>query len=498
MKRFILFAFSILLAFSFASAQQRNCGTMERLEILKSEDPLLEERMKKNEVKLQKWIKDNANTNAKSTVLTIPVVVHVVYYNSTENISTAQVQSQIDILNEDFRRMNADASNTPLGFQSVAADTEIEFCLASTDPNGNSTTGITRTSTNQSSFSYNNDGVKYSSSGGIDAWNTSEYLNIWVCDLSSGLLGYAQFPGGNASSDGVVCDYAYFGNIGTASSPFHLGRTATHEVGHYLNLRHIWGDSNCGNDYCNDTPEHSGSNYGCPNYPSTSNCSGNGSYGDMFMNYMDYTDDACMNMFSQDQKTRMIGAINTYRSGLLNNNACQPSGYGCTDPAAVNYDPAAVTDDGSCCYVAGCTDVVACNYDATACYDNGSCQLPDGCTDPSATNYDPAATCDDGSCCYSGGPLLITITTDNYTSETSWELVDQNGTVVQSINAGDLTQSATTYTWNICPSATDCYDFIINDTYGDGICCGYGNGSYSVSYNGSVVASGGAFTYSRI
>ena len=112
--------------------------------------------------------------------------------------------------------------------------------MASEDPNGNTTTGITRTATSQSSFS-TNDGVKYSSSGGVDAWNTSEYLNIWVCDLSGGLLGYAQFPGGTASSDGVVCDYAYFGNMGTATPPYDQGRTLTHEIGHWLNLRHIWG-----------------------------------------------------------------------------------------------------------------------------------------------------------------------------------------------------------------------------------------------------------------
>ena len=214
---------------------------MEHLEFLKSQDPLLEERMQNNENNLQHWI-ENQPESSSSTILTIPVVVHVVYYNSNENISTAQVQSQIDILNEDFRRLNADASNTPSAFQSVAADCEIEFCLATTDPNGNSTTGITRTSTSQSSFSTNDD-VKYSSSGGINAWNTSEYLNIWVCDLGGGLLGYATFPGGNSSNDGVVCDYAYFGNTGTATSPYHLGRTATHEVGHYLNLWHIWGIS---------------------------------------------------------------------------------------------------------------------------------------------------------------------------------------------------------------------------------------------------------------
>jgi len=297
------------------SAQKRNCGTMENLEFLEYQDAILEKRMKKNENKFQQTIK-TLSKNSSSSLITIPVVVHVVYNNSSENISDAQVLSQINILNEDFRRNNSDASNTPSAFQSVAADSEIEFCLATIDPNGNSTTGITRTSTSQSSFSSNND-MKYSSYGGIDAWNTSDYMNIWVCDLGSSLLGYAQFPGGPVSSDGVVCHYNYFGDIGTASYPYELGRTATHEVGHYLNLRHIWGDSNCGNDYCSDTPTQQGSNGGCPNFPSTSNCSGNGSNGDMFMNYMDYTYDACMNMFTQDQKTRMITAISQYRSGLL-------------------------------------------------------------------------------------------------------------------------------------------------------------------------------------
>ncbi|MDB4126422.1 zinc metalloprotease [Flavobacteriales bacterium] len=477
------------------SAQIRNCGTMEHLEFLQSQDPMLEQRMQKNEYSLQQKI-HNQPESFSSTIITIPVVVHVVYYTSTENISTAQVQSQIDVLNEDFRRLNADAINTPSAFQSLAADSEIEFCLASIDPNGNSTTGITRTSTSQSSFS-TNDGVKYSSSGGVDAWNTSEYMNIWVCDISGGILGYAQFPGGNSSSDGIVCDYAYFGNTGTATSPFNLGRTATHEVGHYLNLRHIWGDSNCGNDYCNDTPEHSGSNYGCPNYPSTSNCSGNGSNGDMFMNYMDYTDDACMNMFSQDQKTRMIASINTSRSGLITSNGCQGSGLGCTDPSAFNYDPLATTDDGSCCYVAGCTDPTANNYNSSACYDDGSCTFPVyGCTDPIATNFDPLATIDDGSCCY-GDQLVITITTDNYPVETSWQLVNQSGTVAQSISAGDLTQANTSSTWSICPSSLDCYDFTIYDVYGDGICCSWGNGSYTLTYNGVVVSSGGSFAASE-
>jgi hypothetical protein len=165
--------------------------------------------------------------------------------------------------------------------------------------------------------------MKYSSTGGQDAWNTSDYLNIWVCNLASGLLGFATFPGGNSNTDGVVCDYAYFGNTGTATSPYDLGRTATHEVGHWLNLYHIWGDSYCGNDYVSDTPKHEESNYGCPSYPHASSCSGTGSSGEMFMNYMDYTNDACMFMFSTGQKNRMRATLNSSRSSLLSSLGCQ-------------------------------------------------------------------------------------------------------------------------------------------------------------------------------
>ena len=407
MKKFLIGFF--ILSFGYYNIySQRNCGTMQYLSEQIEKNPSLKINFEKTEHKLQQWI--NSNNTKTSNVITIPVVVHVVYYNSNENISDQQIFSQIDIINEDFRRLNADTINTPLAFQSVAVDTEIEFCLASEDPNGNTTTGITRTATSQSSFS-TNDGVKYSSSGGVDAWNTSEYLNIWVCDLSGGLLGYAQFPGGTASSDGVVCDYAYFGNMGTATSPYDQGRTLTHEIGHWLNLRHIWGDSFCGNDFCNDTPEHSGSNYGCPNFPSTSNCNGNGSSGDMFMNYMDYTDDACMNIFTNDQKTRMIAAINTSRSGLLTSNGCSNADYGCTDQSAYNYSPVAIFNDGSCCYDAGCMDPTAVNYNPTVCYDDGSCIAPVlGCNDPGASNYDANAN----TTIASGGAIDNTFGTGGY------------------------------------------------------------------------------------
>jgi hypothetical protein len=225
MKKLFTLVFAILSCIAVQS-QTRNCGTMQHLDEIRQTDPQVDQRMQIEESAIQNWITNNPESSVLN-VITIPVVVHVIYKTSSQNISTAQVQSQIDILNEDFRKLNADASSVPSAFSGVAADCQIEFCLAVRDPNGNTTTGITRTSTATQSFSgYTS--MKYTSSGGHNAWNTSDYLNIWVCNLTSGLLGFATFPGGSSSTDGVVCDYAYFGDVGTATSPYHLGRTATH------------------------------------------------------------------------------------------------------------------------------------------------------------------------------------------------------------------------------------------------------------------------------
>jgi hypothetical protein len=387
MKKIILVIFSFLFSYSLVSAQQKECGTMEYLEYLKRQDPQLENLMLKNEQAIQNWIKTHpASKSTTTTVITIPVVVHIVYNNPTENISTAQILSAIDIINKDYRRLNADASATPSVFAAVAADCEIEFCLATIDPNGNSTSGITRTATSQTSFTggtfngvnWSNDGVKYTSSGGINAWNTSQYLNIWVCDLAN-LRGYAQFPGGPSSSDGVVLNYLRFGNIGTAAwAPFTI-KTATHEIGHWLNLSHIWGNnmletSNCGDDYCNDTPTESSSTYNCPTFPyNTFNACNSGPNGEMFMNFMDYTD--CRNIFTQDQKTRMRAAINLFRPSFLTS-VCQAGlVYGCTDPLACNYSPLATVN-------------VDCNYTSCA-----------GCMNPAAYSYNPLATINDAASC---------------------------------------------------------------------------------------------------
>jgi hypothetical protein len=246
----------------------------------------------------------------------IPCVVHVVWNTNAQNISQAQIDSQIDVLNRDFRAANPDTSIVPGVFSGLIADSRIEFFLATEDPNGNPTTGVTRTQTSTAGFG-TDDKVKSSATGGIDPWDPAHYLNIWVCQLGGGLLGYAQFPGGPASTDGVVILHSGFGTNGTAAAPFDLGRTTTHEVGHYLNLLHIWGDdgSGCGGtDECGDTPNAAGPNFGVPTFPHVT-CS-NGPNGDLFYDYMDYTDDRGMVMFTTDQVTRMQACLDTVRKEL--------------------------------------------------------------------------------------------------------------------------------------------------------------------------------------
>lgn len=305
-------------------AQQEKCGTMENLARLESLNPSLSQQMEDYEHKLQAWTNENQHVKAPTgTIITIPVVVHVVYKTAAQNISDAQILSQIDILNEDFRRLNADAANTPSNFVGVAADCEIEFCLASIDPSGNPTNGIVRKQTTVTSFSTNDD-VKRDVDGGDDAWDVTKYFNIWVCNLSGLTLGYAQFPATLNNTYGMVCSYTAFGNMGTAAAPYNKGRTSTHEIGHCFNLRHIWGDANCGNDFVSDTPIHKTANYGanpftglgCYTHPKSNTC---GTADEMFENYMDYSNDECLNLFTQGQKTRMLAILNNPPMNVLKN-----------------------------------------------------------------------------------------------------------------------------------------------------------------------------------
>lgn len=258
-------------------------------------------------------------------VIIVPVVIHVLYNNNDQNISDQQVISQIISLNNDYRRLNADTVNTPAPFRSVAADVRIQFCLAKVDPQGKFTTGIIHKYTNESQF-LADDAMKFSSKGGDDAWDATKYLNIWVCNLFGRTLGYAVLPGSPLEKDGVVIKYDAFGTTGNLTAPYNKGRTATHEIGHWLGLKHLWGDSQCGDDGIADTPPQETSNSYCPSFPHLSSCSIN-SYGDMFMDYMDFTDDGCMNMFTQGQKGEMRGlfALGNVRNSFLNSNVCDSS-----------------------------------------------------------------------------------------------------------------------------------------------------------------------------
>ncbi|NNF36434.1 MAG: zinc metalloprotease [Saprospiraceae bacterium] len=451
---------------------------MEHLEKEIQEDPKRMGRLLKIEEFTQRAIRSGSNTRS---VITIPVVVHVVYNTATENISDAQIQSQIDILNEDFRRLNADASNTPIEFQGVAADAEIEFCLATVAPNGAPTNGITRTQTTITSFG-TNDQVKYTSSGGKDAWPSDEYLNVWVCDITGGILGYAQFPGGDAATDGVVNDYAYFGNIGTATPPFDLGRTMTHEVGHWLNLRHIWGDGGCGvDDFVSDTPTAGGPNYtGTPcTFPGPNSCNdGTGDLPDMFQNYMDYSDDACMNLFTSGQKARMnaLFDLGGFRESLLTSNGCGTPLPPSCDDGYQNGEETGVDCGGPDCPACPTCDDGVMNGEETGI----DCGGPD-C---------PACPCLDNE-------VSITLNFDNYPEETSWQILNDINQVVASGGTYGNQPDGSTLVIDVC--LTDgCYDFGILDSYGDGICCGYGNGSYSVTDDaGNILASGGSFGFSE-
>ncbi len=336
-KSLLVIVFLVISAYAYSQDIHRapngqiRCYTDQNEALRRSKDPKLEsanefEAWMAKELEERALYPEAAKVNASRI---IPTVVHVIYSNAGENIPDAQVISQIDILNEDFQRLNADTINTPVAFRPVAVDSDIEFCLASIDPNGNPTNGINRVSMSGSPFST---GFIDSNIKPATSWDPDNYFNIWVVNISGGVLGYAQFPsssglagmpgsGGSANTDGCVLLTSSVGRPpdNPSSGPYNLGRTATHEVGHWLGLRHIWGDGGCGtDDFCADTPESDGSNFGCPT--SHVSCSTT----DQVQNYMDYTDDDCMNLFTADQKARMDVVLTNSprRASLLSSTVC--------------------------------------------------------------------------------------------------------------------------------------------------------------------------------
>lgn len=416
LKRLLILGIALSSSY-FSHAQQRQCATDEVHERLLQNNPDYARRQAEIESLTNRFAKNPEAYRQANGQIIIPCIIHVVYSNSQQNISDAQIQSQIDRLNKDYGATNSDYNNVPSQFTTVrSGDTDVRFEILE----------IKRHSDSRSEWG-TNDAVK----SAYPPIEPDRILNMWVANIGGGILGYAQFPGGSPSTDGVVMSPQYFGDASVTggsnfylSAPFDRGRTATHEVGHWLNLRHIWGDGGCNvDDYVSDTPVAGNPNYGCP-ADGTNSCSGGES--DMFMNYMDYVDDACMFMFSAGQDTRMQAtfASGGGREGFL------------LDPV---YTPGGGGGGG-------------------------------GTT----------------------GNVTLTLTFDKYPEETSWQILD-GSTIVES--GGTYGSQPDNSTLTIDLNLVDgCYDFVIKDAYGDGICCSYGNGSYTLaSSDGTVLASGGSF-----
>jgi hypothetical protein len=321
----------LLLSLSLYSVAQRDCRSVDyKQEMIRNSPGLAatvqeiedftRQRLQRSSVTVTGQPGTTGSVGAKGiTVIRIPVVVHILYSSSGQNISDAQVQSQIDVLNRDYRKLNADTAKIPGYYSALSADCGFQFELANIDTNGSATTGIIHKHTNVSSFQ-SDDAIKFTARGGDDAWDRDRYLNLWVGNLTGGILGYSSFVGGPKATDGVTILYTAFGTTGTATAPFNLGRTATHEIGHWLNMIHVWGDTDCGNDEVDDTPQQQAATRGNPSGIIIS-C-GNTPYGNLYMDYMDFTDDIGMHLFTYGQRNRMrtLFADSGFRAPLLTSN----------------------------------------------------------------------------------------------------------------------------------------------------------------------------------
>ena len=500
---------------------------------------------------VKKYKTDPAYRSEIAGVITIPVVVHVIHSGQpvgvAPNITDSQVLSQITAMNNDYRRMagTRGANTSPVG-----ADTMIQFALAKQDQQGNPTNGVNHVNLCQKSWSMTeiNNIVKPST-----IWDPMQYLNMWSVNFSDAtLLGYAQFPegsglpgvptGGTANSDGVVSNYATFGstdfNDGTfiMTAPYDKGRTMTHEVGHWLGLRHIWGDSDCGNDYCEDTPIAHTANYTCnTSKPACPPSTGS----EMVRNYMDYTNDTCMNIFTIDQKARMLAVLNNavrrmtlktstkeQATALFENDAKLKLEESCNPFPTCDVAPIAAK-----AYITNVGTSPITSAVITYTFDNGAPQtfnftgniaptntemvlLPldvtdsgvvnatittvNGAADQRATNnaaegiyilpVSPAA--------YAVNTVEFKLQRDRYSSETTWNIKNSSGTVLY--NGGPYSDTSglpplITETWTL--PADGCYTFTINDVYGDGILA---PGFYNIKTpTGVTIASGGLFGQSE-
>lgn len=334
MRIFLLIAFWLYLSLS-AFAQKKNgpaapgkCASMEVLNRHLSADPAArqryEARLNNFNAKLAQQASQQQRLRLNLANTTVPVVVHIVLPDPTV-VSDAQINQQLQILNATFNGTQSDAGSIPSYFAGLLGNAGIQFCLAQRVPNGDATNGILRTTTNRSSFNYLTEDIKYSDAGGADAWSTEKYFNIWIGSLTDNILGYASFPGeGLSVEQGVVIDYRSL--PGGAYTQYNQGKTLVHETGHYFNLYHIWGDDDgqcSGTDFVDDTPNQADATEGCFTGIRTDNCTPGGT-GVMYQNYMDYSFDNCLLLFTTGQANRMVAAASQYRPGLFTSDGCTP------------------------------------------------------------------------------------------------------------------------------------------------------------------------------
>ena len=326
--RLILFSIFLTVLSSFSANAQftvRNCGAAKNRQQSLIDDPAFQNMDNAIQAHFNDYIKYNSVTTREDKIITIPVVVHVFYNSDAENISDAQVKSQIDALNRDYNAGSIDVNKTPSIFQKVLANCKIQFVLAKLDPNQAPTTGITRHQSSKQFWGLRDD-VKKPASGGTQPWDSNKYLNLYVARIGDGVLGYSSSPGCKQEVEGVVIDPSCFGTTGIVHAPFNKGRTAIHEVGHWLGLNHIWGDTECGDDRIADTPIHQNAHYGTITNAIYSNCTGINTQ-DMTMNFMDYVNDESMWMFTEGQKAMMWSLLSKggYRETLDNPSLANPT-----------------------------------------------------------------------------------------------------------------------------------------------------------------------------